>query len=404
MRMALIFSLVMVGCLGMAQPFQKCLTMEKTQARAEQSQGYQRALDALTTLSEDFASHQGGAAVRDVKEITIPVVVHVLFRDSGFNVSMEQIKSQIDVLNRDFNWQQSDKEQIPEVWRDLGAPTGFRFELADKDPDGNFTNGVTRKQVEVEDIGDTELYYTTAGGGQDPWFPPHYVNIWVCEIGGNVLGFTYLPAVNMQENDGIVIDPRAFGTTGTAVSPYNGGRTLVHEMGHFFGLRHPWGTEEGSCTNTDYMEDTPWQKHPNQGCATFPSLSCPSEPNGDMFMNFMDYGVDNCALLFTENQVDFMRLVATTARSTLIHSEAVTGVEPTSTTPPFAVNAALGMLWVEFRDKNNRVAVDVWNTQGQLVQRQVAENGIAEFSTSSWPAGVYVVATVNGATKIMIAP
>ena len=311
----------------------KCATDEITRKHANINEAYARGLEQMDSLASQFESGLMSQSERTAKKIIIPVVVHVVYRNEEDNIGMEQIHSQIDVLNRDFNWQQEDKYKIPELWRDLGAASGFEFRLADRDPDGNFTNGVTRKQTDIEDIANVDnvggaiQYYNSAKGGTDPWYQPHYLNIWVCEIGDRVLGYTYLPSANeVEPNDGIVIEPRAFGTTGRAAAPYTGGRTLVHEMGRYFGLRHLWGDEEGQCTNTDYMDDTPWQAEPNFKCSSFPSKSCPSEPDGDMFMNFMDYADDTCSLLFTKNQIEYMQLVIRTAKVTLIHSEAVTGV------------------------------------------------------------------------------
>lgn len=301
-----------------------CATMEKTENALYTDSAYKSSMLEQVDLLEQFESGVVDVASRNVKQVTLPVVVHVLYESEEQNIPVEQIHSQIDVLNRDFGWNQSDKQKIPSIWRDLGRDSGIRFKLADVDPDGNFTTGITRKQIFQSDIGNGDNYYQSSLGGTDPWPRPHYINIWVCEIGDNVLGYTFLPVASFPVNDGIVIDPRAFGTTGAAVEPYNGGRTMVHEMGHYLGLRHTWGMEEGECTNTDYMSDTPWQREPNFGCSRFPHVSCASEPNGDMFMNFMDYADDTCALLFTKRQVKFMQLVLQTSRVGLIHSPAIT--------------------------------------------------------------------------------
>lgn len=366
--------------------------MERSLLRASLDENYAEGLEEYEHLLESFESQSIAASDRAVKTVDLAVVVHVLYREESDNISMEQIHSQIDVLNRDFNWEQTDKALIPEIWRDLGAATGFRFHLADKDPDGNFTTGVTRRQTFTQDIGGGEDYYRSEWGGIDPWPQPHYINIWVCEIGENILGFTYLPSVSAEPSDGIVMDPRAFGTIGTAVSPYNGGRTLVHEMGHYFGLRHLWGMEEGSCTNTDYMADTPWQQEANFGCNSFPHISCPSEPKGDMFMNFMDYADDECALLFTKNQVEFMQLVLQTAKVTLLHSTAVTGVkegerEVTSVYP----NPSEGIFYINIGKGLRESNYILFDSMGRRLESNTLVDGLNSLDVSNYSNGIYFI-------------
>jgi len=310
---------------------QKCMAIEATQKASSVDSNYDKGLSDIQVMAENFSVGQISSADRGGHdEVEIPVVVHVLYSNDENNIGMDQIQSQIDVLNRDFNWENSDKIKVPSVWKDLGAASGFRFHLADKDPFGNFTSGVERKFTFTENIGSTDSYYKSAWGGLDPWNIDHYVNIWVCDIEGLTLGFSILPSSKLAENDGIVMDPIAFGTMGTATPPYNGGRTCVHEMGHYFGLRHIWGAADDNCTSTDYMSDTPWQFGPNYGCNDFPSISCASEEHGDMFMNYMDYGNDSCMLLFTKKQVGFMQLVYLTSRSTLMRSPAYTGINESS--------------------------------------------------------------------------
>ena len=113
--------------------------------------------------------------------------------------------------------------------------------------------------------------------------------------------------------DGVVIAYKSFGTTGTAEAPYNGGRTATHEIGHWLNLHHLWGDHDGntSCTKAedDLVDDTPRQKYPHMTCIPEQPLptSCPNEPTGDMYMNYMDYPPDSCMSMFTVGQVARMR-------------------------------------------------------------------------------------------------
>lgn len=374
-----------------AQAQHRCATVEKTDEVARQNAEY---AEGKTEFEDMCAQYESGAldnAHRDTKQLDLPVVVHVLYQSEANNVSYEQIKSQIDALNRDFDAAHGELDQIPEVWRGLAVSAGIRFHLADKDPDGNFTNGITRTQTNQSDIGDTDNYYKSSHGGVDPWPQPHYINIWVCEISSTILGYTILPSSTMAANDGIVIDPRAFGTTGTAQAPYNMGRTLVHEMGHYLGLRHVWGSDDESCTSTDYMSDTPWQMEANFGCSNFPHLSCINEGNGDMFMNYMDYANDSCALLFTERQVSFMRLVLLTSRVTLLHSQAYTGVNELSDASPPKIypNPSEGVFHVEFPAGERPVEGKLINAKGQVVKTIYPQTDIIRLDLQGFEKGVY---------------
>src|SRR5690606_21252485 len=95
----------------------------------------------------------------------------------------------------------------------------------------------------------------------------------------------------------------------------------------YLGLNHLWDNDD-DCRTDDGMQDTPIQKGPNYGCPSFPHISCGNQPNGDMFMNFMDYTNDTCMNMFTSQQVALMRAVMKTVRKTLQHSSGYTGISP----------------------------------------------------------------------------
>ena len=145
---------------------------------------------------------------------------------------------------------------------------------------------------------------SSSSGGADPWDQDSYLNIWVCDLGSGLLGYASPPSSWPNPNDGVVIGYRYFGNTGTAQPPYHKGRTATHEIGHWLNLEHVWGAW-GSCGN-DQVSDTPVQEMENYSCPSFPSTSiCSGQsntPNGDMFMNYMDYTNDACMNLFTEGQ------------------------------------------------------------------------------------------------------
>ena len=239
--------------------------------------------------------------------ITIPVVVHVVWKNNNQNISDAQIFSQIDVLNNDFRRKNMDTIMTPIVWKNIAADCEIEFCLATTDPNGNPTNGITRTQTSVNSFSMNDDVKHTDSGGKDAWSNDKYLNIWVCNLGSGLLGYATQPwGNNINDEDGVVIGYDCFGSTGTAQSPYNKGRTATHEVGHWLNLDHLWGY--GNCGN-DNCADTPKQDDANYSCGPFPltSQSCNNTgPNGTMFMNYMDYTSDGCMNMFTEDQKNRM--------------------------------------------------------------------------------------------------
>jgi hypothetical protein len=285
----------------------------------------------------------------------------------------------------------------------LAGITKLQFALADQDPDGKFTNGVTRTKTTVQNIGSQAVYHRPERGGVAPWPQPHYLNVWVSELEGNALGFAILPGAQMSERDGIVMSPTAFGTTGFVNAPYDRGRTFVHEVGHYFGLRHLWGSDDASCNSTDYVSDTPAQLKENFGCKNFPSFSCSNEEFGDMFMNYMDYGNDTCMLFFTQQQVALMHLVLMKNRKTLFHSQGVTGIASTQSKKQLHVypNPAQSSVYIE------QVAepigwLEIMDIHGVVVHRSNHDQTRTQLSLEGLAPGWYYVRTSGGVRTLSI--
>lgn len=219
-------------------------------------------------------------------QIVIPVVVNVLYKTNAENISDAQIQSQINVLNKDFNAQNSDFANVPSVFAGVKANVGIRFEL-DK---------INRKYVNKTSWGTNDAMKKSQG--LTPTSPTTKLNLWVCTIGGGILGYAQFPG-GASSTDGVVIDSRYFGTTGTATYPFNLGRTATHEVGHWMNLRHIWG--DTTC-GTDYVSDTPTHNTANYGVPTYPHYStCTGKPI-EMTMNYMDYSDDRGLYMFTEGQ------------------------------------------------------------------------------------------------------
>jgi Pregnancy-associated plasma protein-A len=246
----------------------------------------------------------------------IPVVVHVVYRTSTENISEAQITSQIDVLNRDFRKTNADVGSTPAVFVPLVADSRVEFELAKTDPQGNATNGITRTQTSKTSFTHDDAVKSASSGGADPWPADEYLNIWVCKLGGGLLGYAQFPG-GSAATDGVVVTHTGFGTTGTAAAPFNLGRTATHEVGHWLNLRHIWGDDGTGCNGDDFVADTPNAAGPNVGMPVFPHITCNNAPNGDLFMNYMDYTDDAGMFMFTTGQVARMQATLDADRSSI---------------------------------------------------------------------------------------
>jgi pregnancy-associated plasma protein-A len=249
----------------------------------------------------------------------IPVVVHVVHKTNAQNISEAQIRSQIDVLNRDFRKTNPDIANVPAPFVPLAADARIEFELATTDPSGAATDGITRTKTTANSFSDDESVKAASSGGADAWPRDDYLNIWVCELNTNgLLGYAQFPG-GPAATDGVVILHTAFGTTGTAAAPFNLGRTATHEIGHFLNLRHIWGDDGTGCSGDDFVADTPNAAGPNRGAPAFPRVTCSNGPNGDMFMNYMDYTDDVAMFMFTDGQVTRMQTCLDNDRPSLGH-------------------------------------------------------------------------------------
>ncbi|WP_298238696.1 zinc metalloprotease [uncultured Algibacter sp.] len=221
--------------------------------------------------------------------INIPVYVHVVYSNSNENISDQQIASQITVLNKDFRKTNNDITLVPSEFDAVVADSEITFSLAQ-----TFRHSNSRASWGTNN--DVKSTYP-------PVSPSTHLNIWVCNIGGGILGYAQFPG-GSPSTDGVVISPQYFGTQGYVSAPFNGGRTATHEVGHYLNLRHIWG--DGRCRQDDFVSDTPSSDRPNYGCPSYPTAHCRSN---DMTMNYMDYVDDACMYMFSEGQKSRMRAI-----------------------------------------------------------------------------------------------
>ncbi|MFN8322776.1 MAG: PKD domain-containing protein [Chitinophagales bacterium] len=296
-QLAIFLSLI---CSGSLYAQNRCGTMDHLQMLLQQDPTLAATRQAIEQHTQQYLNQfPNGDGSRAI--ITIPVVVHVVYNTTAQNISNAQIQSQIDALNLDYQKLNSDWTNTPTPWQSLVANYQIQFCLASRDPNGNTTTGIIRKQTSTTSFSTNDNVKRNSSGGDDAWPAASYLNLWVCNIGGGILGYAQFPG-GAAATDGVVINYKYFGTTGTATAPYDLGRTATHEIGHWLNLYHIWGDDGTGCSGSDQVADTPNQADENYGCPTYPNVSCSNGPNGDMFMNYMDYSDDACMYMFTNGQ------------------------------------------------------------------------------------------------------
>lgn len=257
----------------------------EAQLKADPSLGQRmREIEAFT---QRVAANPGAYRLLADGTIEIPVVFNVLYRTAAQNVSLAQLQSQIDVLNEDFSATNADYNLTSTYNSVKSGNIGVRFVL----------DAVNRRST-TKTSWSTNDAMKKSGQGIAPTSPTTKLNIWVCNMGGGILGYAQFPG-GPSSTDGVVLDDNATGRTGTAAAPFNKGRTATHEVGHWLNLRHIWG--DATCGN-DLVGDTPTHNTANYGCPPAGHLSTCAGTPVEMTMNYMDYTDDACMYMFSLGQ------------------------------------------------------------------------------------------------------
>jgi hypothetical protein len=320
--MRILFTILYLGLLSAiiqlnAQTQHHCGTMEHYHQMLQQHPELVKVREKVEARAANDAlnTNKGGD-----EDYFIPVVVHVVYNTAAQNISMAQIQSQIDVLNEDYSRTNADASLTPSAFQSVAADSRIRFCLAQRDPSGLPTDGVTRTQTSAVTFPLGGAVKNEATGGKSAWPADQYLNIWVCNLVEPLIGFATLPGSALPGQDGVVITYKHFGRTGNVEAPYNKGRTATHEIGHWLNLLHIWGDDETSsdnCAGSDQVSDTPNQGGPYFGCPQGTQTSCGST---NMHMNYMDYTNDACMNIFTEGQKTRMRSTLQGFRSSILTS------------------------------------------------------------------------------------
>ncbi len=260
----------------------------------------------------------------------IPVIFHIIHSGegagTGTNIGATYVNAQIQQLNNDFRKIAGTSGYNNHAY---GADVLIQFTAATLDPNNNTLGEAGIQRINKNTFGATNPpfninYIENTIKPNSIWDATKYFNVWVMNLNG-LLGYAQFPdapnelgvGVNNSANtDGVVIH---YSTVGSSLQkfpggyPYDEGRTLTHEAGHWFGLRHIWG--DGNCATDDFVFDTPRANGPNFGCVAPTTNSCndinygAAADSNDMAKNYMDYSDDACMDIFTIGQKDRMRVV-----------------------------------------------------------------------------------------------
>jgi hypothetical protein len=271
--------------------------------------------------------------------VNIPIVFHIVGNSSRLaQVTDADVFWQLNKLNEDFAGSNADSTNATNFYniRSYNGYNQIRFCMAQRDPNNLPTNGITRTPSSLTGAtlctgNNYNMLKHTAQGGIDAWDPTRYFNVWVGEVGNCLLGVAQFPGTGSLSEFGVVIAFEGFSNNPAYVDPnYALGRTVVHEVGHCFGLYHIWGDESG-CTNSDFRQltgtcllpaslagtttdqsigDTPNQAGATTNCPSgVVTDACATSSPGKNYQNYMDYTLDACYSMFTLKQTDRMQYV-----------------------------------------------------------------------------------------------
>ena len=296
-------------------PSKECFSMQDLNNRLKENPGLYKKMYDIEYNTRKFIAGKGkppkggggsgGSGDSDIDVlpiedglgiINIPVYIHIVYPDAN-SISNAQVNSQMATLNADFRNTNVNELPAGTTFANDATDAGFSFTLA-----GTFRHNDSRSSWGTNNA---------VKSAYPPFTPETHLNIWVCEIGGGILGYAQFPG-GASATDGVVLGGAYFGNSGGV---YGLGRTATHEVGHYFNLRHIWG--DGRCRQDDFVTDTPASNASNGGCPTYPDISCKS---ADMTMNYMDYTYDACMYMFTDGQRNRMRAIFTSggARSSML--------------------------------------------------------------------------------------
>ena len=406
--------------------------------------GYRTELDRVLKRQPNYLIYQNALfeqAMQEFKSLSqakrrieadtlyfeIPVVFHVLYNKTAENINDSSIYSQLKELNDAFRKRNKDTSRIRAIFKPIAADVKIQFVLATVDPQGNASSGITRTYTNKTTFAANQFgTYTTnmkysVNGGKDAWDPTAYLNFWICNMEfpnyfGIVYGFATPPTnapnwngtgatkdTNSMES-GVVLHYKIVGRNNPlAPIKYVEGKAAIHEVGHYLGLRHVWGdgTNTTGCTVDDGIFDTPNCRAQNASCSAPIPNTCTDASNDkpDQTENYMDYALDGCAGMFTQQQAFMMRFVLNKLRTGLPYrmvkydtiAEPIAPLEGLKLFPNPLQSGDNFSLQISGTSKQY-FGVSIIDAAGkEVIQRSVKANLVHSMETSGLAQSVYFV-------------
>ncbi|MEO0337794.1 MAG: zinc-dependent metalloprotease [Bacteroidota bacterium] len=399
------------------RPFRQLATQKVNQQLREQNPETIKRQASIERYLQSFKQ------VGQVKPRVIPVVFHVLYNGKREQISEEQILTQIESLNRDFNHQVKTINHPAERLEGFADKKPERIDitfcLAEVNLADSKSIGVEYVATKVRTWQADQQIKSRKTGGADAYQPDKYLNIWVGAFDDAVSGFAQMPG-GPSETDGIVIDYRFFGVGGSAIAPYDQGKTLTHLVGNYLGLHDLWN-EFNPCSD-DGVFDTPIHNAPNSSCPAYKHISlCSAESPVAMTMNFMDNTDDGCMNMFTFGQMirmhaalaakgprhklttgnskcaDLNTVATIELRGRTSSSSALEGLPPSISIFP---NPANDIVRISVENYDQEILIYIYNNLGQVVHQGKINQGQIELNTSTWQAGIYSLHSQLGVEKL----
>ena len=280
-----------------AQTYRPCDTDEMVRRAKLADPNYAVNLAQLEQFTSQYIQQNPNLKTSGTIIYTIPVVFHVIHNNGAENISKAQILDAVDIMNKSFQKWYADSVEVALAFRSIIADVQVQFRLAQIDPNGNCTDGITRHVSNLTYAGDDQVKQLIN------WPQSQYFNIWVVQtIASGAAGYAYFPGITPAYKDGVVIRADYVGSIGTSNGSNYSARSLTHEIGHYLNLPHTWGGTNNpglpqNCSDDDFVQDTPNTIGvANFSCDTT-QVTCGTLDN---VQNYMDYA--SCHLMFTEGQ------------------------------------------------------------------------------------------------------